>query len=193
MVLCDPVKRTVSLYTHKNSYKAEGSPDPLPPFTDLIQIENDGTLVEEPHPLLSQPLLQSSTYSVFVKQWFKFFPLSQLLFISGERLTSKPLHEISKVTAFLGKPNAVTDKNVYFNETRGYYCFKANSGHKWCLDPALKGRQHPQLPSELILALHKHYRPYNEELKSLIGVDFGWPKYFGPSLTNYYTVHNPVQ
>lgn len=179
MVLCDPVKRTVSLYTHKKSYIPEGAPDPLPDFTDIIRMTENGGLVEKIHSRLSLPLLQSSTYSSFIKRWLEFFPRHQMLFISGEELTNNPLKEVSKVTSFLGKPDTITSENVYFNETRGYYCFKANSGYKWCLDPALKGRKHPVLPKDLISALQNYYKPFNEELKSIIGVDFGWPKYFG--------------
>lgn len=174
MVLCDPVKRVVSIYTHKNSYGAQVLPD----FTTLIHIQ-DGELVEEPDSHLVQPLLQSSLYSEFIKQWLQHFSRDQMLFISGENLITNPLAEVSKVTEFLNKPNSITSDNIYYDEGRGFYCFKNNQGVNWCMDRSQKGRTHPVLPKPLIDAMHEHFKPYNKQLVDLIGQDFGWPKYFG--------------
>lgn len=178
MVLCDPVKRVVSLYTHINSYKLRDGTDPLPAFTDLVQLQG-GRLIEKLHPRVSQPFLECGMYSKFIKQWLQAFPLHQMAFISGEMLVENPLSQVSKITAFLGKADAVTADNVYKDEERGYFCFRSSRGEEWCMDRKKKGRKHPQLSDSLIKALQDHYRPYNEELKSLIKQDFGWPKYLG--------------
>lgn len=177
MVLCDPVKRLVSLYSHINSYKLADGSDPLPPFSDIIQLK-DGKLIENVHPRPSQPFLESGKYSVFVSQWLEFFPLEQMIFISGEDLITQPLVEINKVTDFLGKSGSVTDRNVYYDKGRGYYCFESDNS-KWCMDKSTKGRAHPELSPQLLSSLQNHFQPYNKKLEELIGKNFGWPKYFG--------------
>ena len=178
MVLCDPVKRLASLYAHINSYKLADGSDPLPPFTDLIQFK-DGKLSEQPHERIANPLLDSGRYSEFVSQWEKYFPLTQMVFISGEELINDPVTQVEKVTKFLGKPDAVTKNNVYFDQDRGYYCFKRNDGYKWCMDRSTKGRKHPDIPPEMLKALQDHFDLYNKKLESMVGLKFGWPKYFG--------------
>lgn len=178
MVLCDPVKRLVSLYSHINSYKLVDGSDPLPSFHDIIFLEND-ILKENIHPRPAQPFLDSGKYSEFIQQWMQFFPRNQMVFISGEDLIANPLNEVKKVTSFLSKPDAVTDKNVYYDESRGYYCFRSHDDSQWCMDRSSKGRKHPELSTELLTALQTHFKPYNDKLEALIGLKFGWPKYFG--------------
>lgn len=177
-VLCDPVKRLVSLYSHINSYKLTDGSDPLPPFTDIIFFR-DGKLFEKVHPRPSQPFLDSGKYVDFVTQWQQYFPLEQMLFISGEDLISDPLMEVSKVTRFLGKPDAVTSYNMYYDESRGYHCFRSHDGSQWCMDKSTKGRKHPQLSPDILRALQQHFESYNKKLEATVGIKFGWPKYFG--------------
>lgn len=178
MVLCDPVKRLVSLYSHINSYKLPDGSDPLPPFADIIQLK-DGQLIENVHPRPAQHFLDTGKYSVFVSQWRQYFNLNQMLFISGEELIKDPLTQVARVTEFLGKPGAVTSANMYFDKQRGYYCFRAQKGSSWCMDRSTKGRQHPSLSPDLLTALHHHFEFYNKQLESMVGLQFGWPKYFG--------------
>ncbi|XP_067950815.1 heparan sulfate glucosamine 3-O-sulfotransferase 1-like [Watersipora subatra] len=180
MVLCDPVKRLVSLYTHINSYKLGDGSDPLPPFTDLLQVK-DGQITESYHPRPVMPFLKTGLYSDFIEQWLKYFPLNQMVFVSGEELVRDPLPELAKVTKFLGKPNAVTSDNMYYDKERGFFCFKGYDQSKSCMSRSTKGRKHPVLDSELLKTLQDHFRPYNEKLELMIGQRFGWPTYFGQS------------
>lgn len=173
VVLCDPVKRAVSLYTHYNS-----QPVPtLAPFTDLVQIQ-DGHLVEKPH-AWPQKFIECGLYAKFIREWLKYFPKQQMTFVSGEQLISNPVKEASKVLEFLGHPNELSEDNLYKDQKSNFYCFKSNGGSHWCLNRKTKGRKHPKVPQELIKALQNHYQPHNEELKQLIGRDFGWPVYIG--------------
>lgn len=178
MVLCDPVKRLVSLYSHINSYKMDDGSDPLPPFSDIIQLK-DGKLIEHAHPLPSMPFLETGNYATFVAQWIKHFPLEQMVFVSGEELIKEPLKEVEKVTKFLGKPGAVTSNNIYFDKSRGFHCFRSNDGSQWCMNKSTKGRKHPELSSQLLESLQNHFESENEKLEAMVGVKFGWPKYFG--------------
>lgn len=177
-VLCDPVKRLVSLYSHINSYKLSDGSDPLPPFADIIHMK-DGSIHENVHPRPSQPFLESGKYSDFIARWMRYFPASQMVLISGEDLIADPLSQVTKVTEFLGKPGSVTEHNVYYNKERGYYCFRSHDGSNWCMDKSSKGRKHPELDAEVLTALQNHFKPYNEKLEDMVGVKFGWPKYFG--------------
>jgi len=90
-----------------------------------------------------------------------------------------PLSEVEKVTEWLGKKDAITPDQIYYDTERGYYCFSPTSRHHYCMDKKLKGRKHPDVSPAMIKALQNHYQASNDELYSLINREFGWPSYFG--------------
>lgn len=82
-------------------------------------------------------------YARHLEKWLQYFPLSPLLFISGERLIVDPAFEMGRVQDFLGLKRIVTEKHFYFNSTKGFPCLFKSEAHSTphCLGKP-KGRNH---------------------------------------------------
>lgn len=105
----------------------------------------------------------------------QYFPLSQMHFVSGERLIVDPAGEMEKVQDFLGLKRIVTDKHFYFNKTKGFPCLKKpeDSSTPRCLGKS-KGRTHPKIDPDVIRRLHKFYKPFNMMFYQMTGQNFQW-------------------
>lgn len=115
-----------------------------------------------------------STYHTFVLQWLEVFPREQILIVNGDRLIEDPVSEVQKIESFLGLESKIKKENFYFNQTKGFYCLKANSSVR-CLHES-KGRKHPRVNSSVVSKLRKYFNDHNQKLYDLIGEDLGWPE-----------------
>ncbi|KPP72283.1 heparan sulfate glucosamine 3-O-sulfotransferase 3B1-like [Scleropages formosus] len=165
VVVRDPVTRAVSDYTQTLS-KNLG----LPTFQNLAFRNSTRGLVDT-----SWSAVRIGIYAKHLENWLQYFPLSSLLFVSGERLVTDPAGEIGRVQDFLGLKRVITDKHFYFNETKGFPCLKKPEGSSRprCLGKS-KGRPHPHIPPEVLLRLRDFYRPFNLKFYQMTGQDFGW-------------------
>lgn len=165
VVVRDPVTRAVSDYTQTLT-KSPG----LPSFQNLVFHNSSTGLIDT-----SWSAVRIGIYAKHLENWLHFFPLSRLLFVSGERLVTDPAGEMGRVQDFLGLKRVVTDKHFYFNQTKGFPCLKKPEGSSRprCLGKS-KGRPHPQIPSEVLLRLRDFYRPFNLKFYQMTGQDFGW-------------------
>lgn len=138
--------------------------------------------------------LKIGVYARHLEKWLRYFPLSQLLVISGERLISDPAFEIGRVQVrsfafnnlyiiyyiqsqdFLGLKRVVTEKHFYFNSTKGFPCLLKSEARPrpHCLGKT-KGRNHPYIQPNAIERLRLFYRPYNHKFYQMTGINFGWP------------------
>ncbi|KAE8284450.1 Heparan sulfate glucosamine 3-O-sulfotransferase 3B1 [Larimichthys crocea] len=165
VVVRDPVTRAVSDYTQTLT-KSPG----LPSFQNLAFRNTTTGLIDT-----SWSAVRIGIYAKHLENWLRFFPLSRLLFVSGERLVTDPAGEMGRVQDFLGLKRVVTDKHFYFNQTKGFPCLKKPEGSSRprCLGKS-KGRPHPQIPSEVLLRLRDFYRPFNLKFYQMTGQNFGW-------------------
>lgn len=165
VVVRDPVTRAVSDYTQTLS-KNPG----LPSFQSLVFKNSTTGLIDT-----SWSAVRIGIYAKHLENWLRYFPLSRLLFVSGERLVTDPAGEMGRVQDFLGLKRVVTNKHFYFNQTKGFPCLKKPEGSSRprCLGKS-KGRAHPQIPSEVLLRLRDFYRPFNLKFYQMTGQDFGW-------------------
>ncbi|KAM6951788.1 heparan sulfate glucosamine 3-O-sulfotransferase 6-like [Aplochiton taeniatus] len=175
VVVRDPVTRAVSDYTQTLS-KNPG----LPSFQDLAFRNASGTPSSVAATTAdavdaSWSAVRIGIYAKHLEHWLRYFPLSGLLFVSGERLVSDPSGEMGRVQDFLGLKRVVTDKHFYFNQTKGFPCLKKPEGSSKprCLGKS-KGRPHPQIPAEVLTRLRDFYRPFNLKFYQMTGHDFGW-------------------
>jgi [heparan sulfate]-glucosamine 3-sulfotransferase 3 len=115
-------------------------------------------------------------YAKYLERWLQYFPLSQMLIVSGERLISDPAAEIYRVQDFLGLKRVITEKHFYFNSTKGFPCLLKSESRSTphCLGKT-KGRNHPKIDPQAIERLRDFYRPFNEKFYQLTGINFGWP------------------
>lgn len=111
LVVRDPVTRAISDYTQVKSKRAN-----MPKFEDLAFL-NGSKIVDT-----TWVPLKIGVYARHLERWLQYFPLSQFLFVSGERLIVDPVAEITRVQDFLGLKRVICEKHFYFNATKGFPC-----------------------------------------------------------------------
>ncbi|MGH0140520.1 UNVERIFIED_CONTAM: hypothetical protein FKN15_037254 [Acipenser sinensis] len=160
VVVRNPVTRAISDYTQTLSKK----PD-IPSFEDLAFKNRSLGLVDT-----SWNAIRIGMYVLHLENWLQYFPLSQIHFVSGERLITDPAGELGRIQDFLGLKRIVTDKHFYFNKTKGFPCLKKpeSSSLPRCLGKS-KGRTHVQIDQEVIEQLRDFYRPYNFRFYEMVG------------------------
>ncbi|XP_061472455.1 heparan sulfate glucosamine 3-O-sulfotransferase 3A1-like [Rhineura floridana] len=165
VVVRDPVTRAISDYTQTLSKK----PD-IPTFESLTFKNRTTGLIDT-----SWSAIQIGIYAKHLENWLLYFPIGQILFVSGERLISDPAGELGRVQDFLGLKRIITDKHFYFNKTKGFPCLKKAEGSSkpHCLGKT-KGRTHPSIDQEVVQRLREFYRPFNMKFYQMTGHDFGW-------------------
>ena len=163
VIVRDPTTRAISDYTHK----AEKSQlNKLAPFESCVTVDN-GSGINEKSGYVTKGL-----YVNHLRNWIRYFPLSQIHFVSGEKLVESPAAEIKAVEKFLNIPHLITKEAFYVNESKGFPCVKKD-GVSGCLN-ARKGRKHPTVREDVIQILRIFYRPYNEELYNIVERNFSW-------------------
>uniref|UniRef100_A0A1B0CD03 Sulfotransferase domain-containing protein n=2 Tax=Lutzomyia longipalpis TaxID=7200 RepID=A0A1B0CD03_LUTLO len=163
---CDPVTRAISDYTQAAS-KKKG----MKRFEELAFVNGSLGVVDT-----KWAPVKIGVYSKHLERWLQYFPLSQFLFVSGERLIEDPAAEIGRVQDFLGLKRVVTEKHFYFNATKGFPCLlkSESSSSPHCLGKT-KGRNHPVIEPNAIARLREFYRPFNVKFYQITGINFGWP------------------
>ncbi|XP_008555008.1 heparan sulfate glucosamine 3-O-sulfotransferase 6 [Microplitis demolitor] len=164
VVVRDPVTRAISDYTQVKSKRPE-----LPKFEERAFI-NGSNIVDT-----NWAPLRIGVYARYLERWLQYFPLSQLLFVSGERLIADPVIEITRVQDFLGLKRVISEKHFYFNATKGFPCLMKSEQKAipHCLGKT-KGRSHPYINPVAIQRLKNFYRPFNQRFYQLTRMDFGW-------------------
>uniref|UniRef100_A0A8C8RSD7 Sulfotransferase n=1 Tax=Pelusios castaneus TaxID=367368 RepID=A0A8C8RSD7_9SAUR len=165
VVVRNPVTRAISDYTQTLSKKPE-----IPTFEGLSFRNRSLGLVDT-----SWNAIRIGMYVVHLESWLQYFPLSQIHFVSGEKLITDPAGEMGKVQDFLGIKRVITDKYFYFNKTKGFPCLKKTESSTLprCLGKS-KGRTHVQIDPDVIDQLRDFYRPYNIKFYETVGQDFRW-------------------
>ena len=150
MIFRNPVDRAYSNYQlGKRENKEDLS------FEKTIEIEkqiiNKGTKnlnFSEPRTYLIKSL-----YSLQLKNWLTSFSKDQLYFLSTEQLSSKPNETMSGIFNFLGLPRYTLSE--FKKEKKAIY---------------------PEMNISTRNDLLEFFKPYNNELFSLIGNNFSWDK-----------------
>ncbi|XP_067089099.1 heparan sulfate glucosamine 3-O-sulfotransferase 3B1a [Osmerus mordax] len=165
VVVRDPVTRAISDYTQTRSKK----PD-IPSFESLTFKNMTAGLIDT-----SWSAVQIGMYAKHLERWLQYFPMEQLLFVSGESLISDPAGEMAHVQDFLGLRRVVTNKHFHFNPTKGFPCLKRPEGNSkpHCLGKT-KGRTHPNIDPDVVQRLRDFYKPFNRKFYQMTGHDFGW-------------------
>lgn len=97
--------------------------------------------------------LTRGMYADQIKRWLKYFPREQILIINCEDLSTNPLKPVNEVLAFLGlDPLGSLGKSEK--------------------KPSHYSPMNPETREKLI----EFFRPYNQELEELTGIDFNWNK-----------------
>nr|XP_057905657.1 heparan sulfate glucosamine 3-O-sulfotransferase 3B1a [Doryrhamphus excisus] len=164
VVVRDPVTRAISDYTQTRSKK----PD-IPSFESLT-FKNTSGVIDA-----TWSAVQIGMYAKHLERWLQYFPMEQMLYVSGERLISDPAGEVARVQDFLGLRRVVTEKHFHFNPAKGFPCLKRPEGNSkpHCLGKT-KGRTHPNIDPDVVQRLREFYKPFNRKFYQMTGHDFGW-------------------
>ena len=88
-----------------------------PPLEDFLFTENGNINIGY------QPL-QRSIYHYHLVRWMRYFPLSQIHIVDGDKFIKEPWTELMALEKFLDLPAEITERNFFFNSTKGFYCGK---------------------------------------------------------------------
>lgn len=87
IVVRDPITRAISDYSQASSKKKN-----IKKFEQLCFINGSYEIVDTTY-----GPIRIGIYFKFVERWLQYFPLSQFLFVSGERLILDPAAEMNRV------------------------------------------------------------------------------------------------
>ncbi|XP_063699643.1 heparan sulfate glucosamine 3-O-sulfotransferase 1 isoform X2 [Culicoides brevitarsis] len=172
IIVREPVTRAISDFTQLKAHATAALPqNALPPviktFEDLAILPNGSVNG------LYRPLTLSM-YHLHVHRWLEVFPREQILIVNGDHLIEDPISQIRRIESFLEIEPHIKSSNFYFNETKGFYCLRNETGDK-CLRET-KGRKHPHIDPNVISKLRKYFAEHNQKFYELIGEDLGWPE-----------------
>lgn len=117
--------------------------------------------------------IRISVYHHNLARWLEMFGLHQIHIVDGDRLITDPIPEIRRVESFLGLDHFITEENLYFNTSRGFYCMKNGTSER-CLG-STKGRKHPHIDESVTQKLQDFFRPHNRRLFRMINQQLEWP------------------
>lgn len=97
--------------------------------------------------------LQRGHYDEHLARLHQYFPVENILVLQSERTFAAPNEQMARVWEFLGlSPYTLTDA-------------KAENAN----------RPYGDMPPHLVQRLHDYYRPHNDNLYAMPGIDFRWP------------------
>ena len=185
LVLCSPIKRTISIYVHMlahrslkyNSRKHKNNSEHL---ASEIFYKNGSVIIDDSKSGLRKKagnLIFDSLYVVHLKNWLKYFTLEQILLINGDEFIRNPYNEVKKIENFLNLKSFVRPEFYIFDENKGFYCLNTKLVTQLKEDSCLgedKGREKPVIDKHVIDKLKDFYKPYNFELFKLINQTPFW-------------------
>ncbi|CAL4073671.1 unnamed protein product, partial [Meganyctiphanes norvegica] len=166
LIVRDPAERVVSDYTHVRLLH----PDILP-WNKTFKEE---ILTTKGEVNISSLIVVPSLYAVHMSRWLNVFQREQIIVIDGDKLITDPLSQITKVESFLRLPHFITSRNLFYSQEKGFYCMQYTNGYKKCLGKG-KGRQHPNIDSQVMSKLRRFLEPFNKHFYKLVGYNFSWP------------------
>ena len=161
-IIREPISRTISHFMQRLS---TGHNESDQSFEETI-LNTKGDID------VTSPLIVRSLYVISIKRWLKTFTLKQIHVVDGDNFKTNPSDELNKLETFLGLKNYISKNNFNYNEEKGFYCLNTSGGIN-CM-PNGKGRKHPTIDPGLLQKLQEFFKPYNEELFSIIGKRFDW-------------------
>ncbi|XP_070542570.1 heparan sulfate glucosamine 3-O-sulfotransferase 1-like [Ptychodera flava] len=165
LILCDPVGRAVSDYTHEFELnKTTGFYKIRDTFAASV-LREDGSIDAD------NELIDTGIYVKHLKRWLKYFP--EIFVVDGTSFKqSNPAPTLIRAEKFLGLPRFFEEWQFYVNSNKGNYCSKL-SFPMHCLG-ANKGRKHPEIDESILEKVRAFYQPYNLQASQLLNRDFTW-------------------
>ena len=171
LIIRNPVKRAISQFSHY-VYTKNISFDPNN-YDNVSKFFDDQVLVNGAVSL--HWWISSGAYVIQLKNWLKYFPMKQFLFLNGENFIKNPFEEVKKVEKFLNLRPFITKEHFYYNSKKGFFCIYKNLEKKIrrCMGSS-KGRRHPFVSQSTVNKLYKYFYPYNFELFKMLNQTPFW-------------------
>nr|XP_039261366.1 heparan sulfate glucosamine 3-O-sulfotransferase 1-like isoform X1 [Styela clava] len=204
LVVCDPIKRAYSDFnfeshrTMKSLLRIQKNIPAPSNFDDFVKdvlkyIKENERVLRRYFPSIEEQILNSwstsryyltilntGIYSVYLKNWLKYFPLEQIHIINGEDLLTDPVKVVQDTQKFLGLEIKVDERDIVFDKAKGYHCIRVHRKDNavQCLADT-KGTTRNKtisgmMSKETLNSLKKFYNKYNEELFEIINKRFNW-------------------
>lgn len=156
VLLRNPVDRAYSHYQHmvRDGHETLSFEDALAAEPDRIQAEYDRLVRDERYESPTHrhySYLSRGFYADQLAAWLRHFPREQLLVENAEDLFARPSEVYSRVLRFLGLEEQRTE-----------------------MEPLNTGGDYSGMGPETRAVLTEFFRPHNQRLKELLGVDYGW-------------------
>jgi len=166
-IVRDPTRRAISDYTQSLGRKPDN-----PPFEEMA-IKDNGEVEDD------WSKIAFGRYAEHLALWLKYFPVSQIHFVSGEELIKRPAQEIKLVERFLNIKPFITENNFYFNESKGFPCFVGKISNSGSVSKAhcmgeTKGRKHPAVKKAILNRLREYFHPLNVKFYAMVQRNFNW-------------------
>jgi Sulfotransferase domain len=151
ILLRNPVQRAISNYFMLRWFGAEELP-----LMEAMQVEEErfANPWERKRYRTERAYKLRSVYSPSIKACLEHFSPEQLLIMDSNEFFKEPYQVLEKTCGFL---------NIPFSRMPEIKIHKNKGGY-----------DKESIPGEVINYLKEYFRPYNEELYSLLGRDFGW-------------------
>ena len=170
LIVRNPIDRLLSDFAQLDAKQEKKNKTTRNVFEDLVFLEN-GEVNTAYTPI------SVSVYEVFFANWLQHFTLDQLHVVDGDELIKSPATALQKIEHYLQLPPYFTSDRFYFNESKGFYCWKKEDRKgievPYCLGEG-KGREHLILSPSDLEKLKKFYAPHNQKFYELTGQNFGW-------------------
>ena len=168
LIVRNPIDRTVSDFAQLNNKKRVAGSRKHTTFEEAVFSGFNGRHVNTLYTPISVSL-----YDVHFKSWLDYFPLSQILVVDGDSLITNPLTQLKRAEEFLGIDSYFTENMFFFNETKGFYCWRRIGKDGHCLGSG-KGREHPEVSPEAVQILKDFFKPHNQQFFNQCGHTFNW-------------------
>jgi len=166
LIVREPVRRTISDYTQVHTTKmAKGKlHEPL----DRIVVDSRTGRIRS-----SYKPIRNSLYYKHLRRWLKYFPIEQIHLVDGERFVDDPLSELRRVETFLNLEHKIDSNQLYYNTTKGFYCYRHPRDGAKCLGET-KGRPHVNISSDVRTKLEIFFAPFNRLFFEMTNRTFDW-------------------
>ena len=151
LIVRDPITRSISDFTQLDTKRMRFSK--TRPSLEKVVFKSNGDIIN------TTSVIRDSLYDVHYRRWLHYFNRNRILIVDGDQLASSPLKELVKVEEYLNIDSYFTPEKLYFNNTKGFYCWKTERNSSKCLGSA-KGRKHPEISEDTKLKLHTYFKPH---------------------------------
>ncbi|KAI6240091.1 Sulfotransfer-1 domain-containing protein [Aphelenchoides fujianensis] len=129
VVVRNPITRAISDYTQSVTRRKRSVPfEPLNTFEEMSQCSTAENSTKNPKCVnginSSWGAVRIGVYHRYLRNWLRFFPISQFLFVDGERLIRNPAVEIRRAEHFLGIPSVVKDEDFVIDSVKKFPCVR---------------------------------------------------------------------